>query len=122
MVKSGCNSKPTKGQNVQVINPMNEQKFDIVCETGVKLVEQLKQLLAASGLGPEEAANVLAMATGGVIKGLGVDPEQFMNAAFISYQMWRQEEGVKGLNGAIFDPPHKRADFVPVPRDHSAEN
>lgn len=107
---------------MQVINPMSETKFDTVCEVGVKLVEQLKQLLASSGLGPEEAANVLAMATGGVIRGIGVDPEQFMQAAFVSYQMWRQEPGTKGLNGAIFDPPHKRADFVPTPRDTSAEN
>jgi hypothetical protein len=107
---------------MQVINPMGEEKFDVVCETGVKLVEQLKKLLETSGLGPQEAANVLAMATGGVIKGLGVDPEQFMQAAFVSYQMWRKEDGAPGLNGTIFDPPHKRPGFIPVSRDASTEN
>lgn len=107
---------------MQVVNLMNEAKFDIVCETSVKLVEHLKNLLKASGLGPEEAANVLAMATGGVIRGLGVEPDQFMQAAFISYQMWRQEDGVNGLNGTVFDPPHKRPNFVPAARDTASEN
>lgn len=107
---------------MEVINPMSEDKFDVVCDTGVKLVELLKHLLDATGLGPQEAANVLAMATGGVIKGLGVDPEQFMQAVFIAYQMWRKEDGAPGLNGTIFDPPHKRPGFTPVTRDVSNEN
>jgi hypothetical protein len=107
---------------MQVINPMSDEKFDNVCDAGVKLVEQLKKLLAASGLGLEEAANVMAMATGGVIKSLNVEPEQFMQAAFVSYQMWRQEPGTRGLVGAVFDPPHKRADFVPAERDRASEN
>lgn len=107
---------------MQVITPMNENKFDTVCEAGVKLIEQLKKVLATSGLGPEEAANVLAMAVGGVIKSLGIDPEQFMQATYVSHQMWRQEPGVKGLNGVVFDPPHKRADFVPAQRDSAQEN
>lgn len=107
---------------MDVIIPMSEDRFDIVCEAGVKLVEQLKQVLAASGLGPEDAANVLAMATGGVIKSTDIDPEQFMKAAYISYQMWRQQEDVEGIEGAVFDPPHKRPGFVPKARDLQSEN
>ena len=107
---------------MQVVNPMSNEKFDVVCDAGVKLVEQLKKLLSASGLGPEEAANVLAMAAGGVIKSTDIEPDQFMEAAYISYQMWRQREGVVGIAGAVFDPPHKRADFVPVDRDRSMDN
>ncbi len=111
-----------KKGTMQVINPMSNDKFDTVCDAGVKLVEQLKKVLASSGLSLNEAANVLAMATGGVIKSLDVDPEQFMQAAYVSHQMWRQEDGVKGLAGAVFDPPHKRPDFVPASRDRSSEN
>lgn len=107
---------------MQIITPMNENKFDTVCEAGVKLIEQLKKVLTSSGLGQEEAANVLAMAVGGVIKSLNIDPDQFMQATHIAHQMWRQESGVKGLNGAVFDPPHKRADFVPAQRDSTKEN
>ncbi len=32
---------------MEVINPMSEKKFDAVCDVGVKLVEQLKHLLAS---------------------------------------------------------------------------
>jgi hypothetical protein len=107
---------------MQVVNPMSSEKFDTVCEAGKKLVEQLQRILDLAGLAPEEAANVMAMAVGGVIKSGEIDPEQFMQAAYISYQMWRQDPDVSGIEGAIFDPPHKRAGFVPVPRDRSAEN
>lgn len=107
---------------MQVIKPMSDDKFDIVCDAGVKLIDQLKQVLATTGLGPDEAANVLAMAVGGVIKSLNVEPEHFMQAVFISYQMWRQQPGVRGLAGAVFDPPHKRPGFVAVERDRSQEN
>lgn len=110
------------GEKMEVVKPMSESKFDIVCEAGVKLIEQLRHVLKASGLGPEEAANVLAMATGGVIKSLNVEPDQFMQAACISYQMWRQDPEKKGIAGAVFDPPHKREGFVPAPRDRSTEN
>lgn len=107
---------------MEVINPMGDEQFDIVCEAGVKLVEQLKKVLTSSGLGPEQAANVLAMAVGGVIKSTEIDPEQFMQAAYISYQMWRQNQRIDGLNGLTFDPPHKRPGFVPVQRDRSQDN
>lgn len=107
---------------MEVINPMSEDRFETVCEAGVKLVEQLKLVLRLSGLGPEDAANVLAMAAGGVIKSTEIDPEQFMQAAYISHQMWRQEEDVEGIDGAVFDPPHKRPDFVPKARNPLAEN
>lgn len=107
---------------MQVVNPMSREKFEVVCDAGVKLVEQLKRVLASSGLGPEEAANVLAMAAGGVIKSTDIEPDQFMEAAYISYQMWRQRDGVTGIAGAVFDPPHKREGFVPVERDRSMEN
>ena len=105
-----------------VINPMSDQKFDTVCEAGVKLVEQLKQVCIQAGLNPNEAANVLAMAAGGVIKSLDVDPEQFMQAAYVSFQMWRQQQGIAGIEGAVFDPPHKRPGFVPVAKDRTQEN
>ena len=101
---------------------MSEDRFDTVCKASVKLVEQLKGLLRSHGLGSEDAANVLAMAAGGIIKSTEVDPEQFMQAAYIAYQMWRQEEDVDGIDGAIFDPPHKRVGYAPPSRDHSAEN
>lgn len=107
---------------MEVINPMNDEKFDTVCEAGVKLVEQLKKVCSQAGLNPDQAANVLAMAAGGVIKSLDVDPEQFMKAAYVAFQMWRQEKGVEGLSGAVFDPPHKRPGFEPVVRDRAAEN
>jgi hypothetical protein len=45
-----------------------------------------------------------------------------MQAAYISYQMWRQDPDVEGIKGAIFDPPHKRPDFVPHARDPLSEN
>ncbi len=107
---------------MQVVNPMNDEKFETVCDAGVELIEQLKKVLASSGLSLNEAANVLAMATGGVIKSLNIDPEQFMQATYVSHQMWRQQQGVKGLAGAVFDPPHRRPDFTPAERDRSAEN
>jgi hypothetical protein len=107
---------------MQVVTPMNENKFDTVCEAAVKLVEQLKKILDASGLDPDQAGNVLAMATGGVIKSLDIDPDQFMQSMHITHKMWRQEHGVNGIGGAVFDPPHKRSDFVPVERDSSREN
>lgn len=107
---------------MQIVNPMGNDEFDNVCETGVKLVEQLKKLLISNGLSQNQAANVLAMAVGGVIKSLEIDPEEFMQAASIAFQMWRQENGTTGINGVIFDPPHKRPDFVPASRDSSLEN
>ena len=107
---------------MQVITPMNENKFDTVCEAAVKLVEQLKKILDASGLASDQAGNVLAMATGGVIKSLGIDPEQFMQSMHVTHKMWRQQQGVHGIDGAVFDPPHKRADFIPVERDTAQEN
>lgn len=107
---------------MQVINPMSPERFDTVCEAGVELVKKLRQVLTVMGLGSEEAANVLAMAVGGVLKSADIDPEQFMQATYVSYQMWRQEENVEGLDGAVFDPPHKRPDFVPKTRDLSQEN
>jgi hypothetical protein len=107
---------------MQVINPMSDEKFDTVCEAGVELVKKLRLILITNGLGPEEAANVLAMAVGGVIKGTDIEPEQFMQAAYVSFQMWRQEEGIEGIEGLVFDPPHKRPGFVPVARDFAAEN
>jgi hypothetical protein len=122
MVKLKNQANQLKGGTMQVVNPMSDEKFDSVCAAGVKLVEQLQRLLASSGLNPSEAANVLAMATGGVIRSLDIEPEQFMQAAYVSYQMWRQEPNVTGLDGAVFDPPHKRPDFVPAERDRSAEN
>lgn len=107
---------------MQVINPMSDEKFDAVCEAGVELVKKLRLLLITNGLGSEEAANVLAMAVGGVIKGTDIEPDQFMQAAYVSYQMWRQEEGLEGIEGLVFDPPHKRPGFVPVERDPLTEN
>lgn len=107
---------------MQVIKPMSEDKFDSVCEAGKKLVEQLKRILDMAGLAPEEAANVMAMAVGGVIKSGDIDPEQFMQAAYISYQMWRQDPDVSGIEGVVFDPPHKRQGFIPVDRNRSLEN
>lgn len=107
---------------MEIIKPMKEEKFDVVCDAGVKLIEQLKLVLRSSGLGPDQAANVLAMATGGVIKSLNIDPGQFLESTSICCRMWRQEDGVKGLNGAVFDPPHKRPGFVPVSRDPMTEN
>lgn len=107
---------------MQVINPMGSERFDTVCDAGVKLVEQLKRILRASGLGQEEAANVLAMAAGGVLKSSNLEPDEFMDATYVAFQMWVQKEGTKGISGAVFDPPHKRPDFVPVARDMTSEN
>jgi hypothetical protein len=108
---------------MQVINPMSDEKFDTVCEAGKQLVEQLKRILDMAGLAPEEAANVMAMAAGGVIKSGEIDPEQFMQAAYVSYQMWRQDPGTRGIDGVVFDPPHKRPGFVPtVARSRELEN
>lgn len=107
---------------MQVINPMSDDKFDTVCEAGVELLKKLRLILVTSGLGPEEAANVLAMATGGVIKSIDIDPDEFMQAAYVSFQMWRKEDGLEGIESLVFDPPHKRPGFVPVKRDTSTEN
>lgn len=107
---------------MQIITRMNDHRFDTVCETSVKLVEQLKALLTQHGLAPSEAASVLAMAAGGVIKGLDVDPEEFMQAAYVSYQMWRRESGSDNLDGMVFDPAHKKPGFEAVQRDPSREN
>ena len=111
-----------KKDKMQIVNPMNENDFDDICDAGVKLVEHLKKLLATAGLSQHAAAGVLAMAVGGVIKSQDIDPDEFMQATFISHQMWRQETHTQGLGGIVFDPPHKQKDFVPADRDRSLEN
>jgi hypothetical protein len=119
---TAINNVEWKVKPMQVINPMSDERFDAVCEAGVELVKKLRLVLIANGLASEEAVSVLAMAVGGVIKGTDIEPEQFMRAAYMSFQMWRQEEGIDGIEGLVFDPPHKRPGFIPVARDPSMEN
>lgn len=106
---------------MQIIEKMNDDSFDQICDAGAEMVAELVKIMDKHGIPLEQASNIMAVAAAGVTVGGGLELDKFSVAVELSVPMWRAEVR-NGVQGIVFDPPHRRPDFVGVKRDATKEN
>lgn len=106
---------------MQIIEKMPDEQFEEICDAGVELVQELVKVLERHGLGLEHGSTVLAVAAAGIAKGSHIVMSDFVETIESVAPMWR-EESRQGKRGIIFDPAHRRSDYVAVELDPSAGN
>ncbi len=106
---------------MQIIEKMNDNRFEKIIDAGAEMVGELVKLMEKYGIPASDASNVMAVASAGVAVGSGLKLEDFSHAVELSSAMWRTEVR-NGEEGIVFDPPHRREGFVGVGRDIEKEN
>lgn len=106
---------------MQIIEKMPSERFETICDAGVELVKRLIEVLGEFGLGLEHGSAVIAVAAAGVAKGSQIKPDDVAEMVESVIHMWREEKR-DGKSGIVFDPAHRRDDYVAPGRDASREN
>jgi hypothetical protein len=106
---------------MEIIEKMEDTKYDAICDAGVELVKELAEVLKRRGLDRCQAFNVLVVAAAGVAAASELTSEDLAEGVDSVIHMWRvHDEG--GDRVAIFDPAHLHPDFVAPERDLLASN
>lgn len=106
---------------MQVVEKMEDDRFESICDAGVELVKHLAKILQDRGLDLADASAVIAVANAGVVKGSNIKSSDMKEMVDSVIGYWR-EEHTKDGRGVVFDPPHRRPDFNPIVRNPSSEN
>lgn len=106
---------------MQIIEKMEDDRFENICDAGVELVQSLIEILKTRGLDPSDALPVVAIAMAGIAKGSKISTDHAMEAVEVARPFWRNEMNGEE-NGIVFDPAHRRSDYVAPARDITAEN
>ena len=100
---------------------MPDGQFDQICDAGVELVRALTAILKSHGIGLEHASSVIGVAAAGVAKDLRLDLSEMTEIIASVSHMWRPAKAGEE-SGVVFDPAHRRPDFVPIVRDATLGN
>lgn len=83
---------------MEIIDKMNKNDFDSICDAGLELVGKLMQILKDNGLGHEHAASVIAVAAAGIAKGSSIKNIDIAEMADSIKHLWSVQN-----NGIVFD-------------------
>jgi hypothetical protein len=97
---------------MQIIESMDDEKYDEMCAAGAELVKRLISMLKEMGLGLDSAPGILAVASGGINKGFNLDSSEYAQLVEGAKMMWRLAPRAGG-HELVFDPPHLRPDYQP---------
>ncbi len=106
---------------MEIIEQMSSERFETVCDAGVDLVKELFAVLKKFNLTPGDAMAVIGIAVAGVAKGHKIPQEDLLECLDVAGKMWREEQRPEGT-GIVFDPIHRRPEYVEPARDMTSEN
>lgn len=106
---------------MEIIEKMQDDERDTICEAGVDFVAELTKVLKRHGLESHNAFNVLIVAAAGVAAASELTSNDLADGVDAVIHMWRVQDE-QGERVAIFDPTHLRSDHVGQDRDSLTAN